>query len=643
MWKINPLIEDLNEEQQKAVDSDGVSLVFAGAGSGKTRTLIYKLAQVLFNGFSADKVLALTFTNKAAQEMKERTLQIIRKLFQKNINTEYKIPFKETFVGTFHSFGARFLRQEVSKTLTIYDEEDSNKLIKEILSKTDEDLDINYVKEMISFAKNRLINNDEFLNSENPNERKIAEIWQIYDNKLKERNAFDFDDLILHPLKMLLENENLKEKYQYQYLLVDEFQDTNLPQYLLVKILIEKHKNLFIVGDDYQSIYGFRGTNYRNILEIHKDFPGVKTFILGRNYRSTKKIVASANQLILNNKQQKHKKLWTNNKNGENLNVYETYNEDEEAEIVSDIISGLLQSHMPSEIAILYRVNFLSRALEEKFLLKKIPYKIFGGVHFYQRKEIKDILAYLKILNNPKDIVSLKRIINTPPRQIGAKTQEKIFNLDVNAIEKLLQTCAETDIESRKYEYKEFKKFIKIYSELSKLKNESPPITEFLKNLIDITGYLEYIKEDFERIHNISELINVSSRFNDMTFEQAFEEFLNLASLWQQNDEINKEDKIKLMTIHLAKGLEFKNVFIVGVEEGIFPHYKSMNDDLFSDSGNLEEERRLAYVAITRAKENVYISYTKRRRQWGKFTDTLPSRFISELPADYVNFYGLEI
>jgi DNA helicase-2/ATP-dependent DNA helicase PcrA len=670
-------LRGLNEEQQKAIEPDGISLVFAGAGSGKTRTLIYKLANVLLSGFKPYKIIALTFTNKAAQEMKERALRLIREIT--SVKSELSIA-SNLFVGTFHSWGAKFLRQETSPTLTIYDEEDAKKLLKEILRNLNEDLEPDYIKETISFAKNRLIDISEFIESSQNFERKIAEIWKIYDRKLRELNGFDFDDLILCPLQMLSKNQRLKEKYQYQYVLVDEFQDTNLPQYLLVKLLTEKHKNLFCCGDDYQAIYGWRGSNYKNILQLENDFNQINAFILGRNYRSTKKIIASANHLILNNKFQKHKKLWTKNKTGENLNIYEAYNEDEEAEIITGLINDFIatdnsqkiklnaeipsasgrgnfgvkhfkknNSHMDApqfaagsftDIAVLYRVNFLSRSIEEKLLTKKIPYKIYGGVHFYQRKEIKDIIAYLRILDNPRDLISLKRIINLPTRGIGSQTQAKFFNLGAEKIAQIL---------SNQESIKEIDAFIKIYFYLKQLMDENPPFSEFLKHLIETTKYLEYLREAYnspkfnqsetDRILNISELINVASKFDVFDFKEALREFLNLSSLWQAYDEVNQGDKIKLMTIHLAKGLEFKNVFIIGMEEGIFPHHKSITSDLFANNNDLEEERRLAYVAITRAKEKVFISYTQRRKYWGRFVNAKPSRFINELPAAYVNFY----
>lgn len=624
-----PLIQ-LDQAQRQAVASDGVTLVFAGAGSGKTRTLVFKLGDVLLKGFTSEKILALTFTNKAAQEMKERTLQMLRQpQFGLRLPaSRLRHLASKLFVGTFHSWGAKFLRQEVSVNLTIYDEEDSLAVIKQILKEIDLDLEPKFIQDTISYAKNRLVKIEEFDASDHHLERAIAQVWKLYDQRLRANNAFDFDDLMLCPLKLLQTNPQLQNRYQYQYVLVDEFQDTNLPQYLLVKLLVEKHRNLFVVGDDYQSIYSWRAADYRHILKLQQDFSEVTTFILGHNYRSTKKIVESANQLILNNKFQKHKELWTNNDQGSDIIVYEAYNEDEEAGLVADLISDLLTRSRPAEIAVLYRLNFLSRALEEKLLLKQIPYKIYGGVHFYQRKEIKDVIAYARILANPRDLISFKRIINVPARGIGPKAQEKIFSLAAPVIEKGL----------REKQWPEINSFLKVYDQLQKLYNENLPLSEFFKSLIDITGYLTYIREDLERVQNVSELVNVASNFDDRHFEAAFQAFLDLTSLWQAQDEFEQQEKVQLMSIHLAKGLEFKTVFIVGMEETIFPHHKSVVEN---DEG-LEEERRLAYVALTRAKEQIYITHTKRRRYWGRFIDAAPSRFLKELPQEYLNIFKLD-
>ncbi len=622
----------LNEAQRRAIEPDGVSLVFAGAGSGKTRTLTHKLAKVLLDGHPAREVVALTFTNKAAAEMRERVRHLLQQAGMK-LPTAKLIDRDGLFVGTFHAWGARFLRREIKPDLLIYDEEDALAVIKDILKRTDWGIDPRFVRHSISFAKNRLLSREAFASSEQQLEQQVAELWRLYEEALHEQHAFDFDDLIVKPLELLERDAGLRQRYQYRYLLIDEFQDTNLPQYRLISLLVQQHGNLFVVGDDYQAIYGFRGTNYKHILELEQDFPTLKTFILAQNYRSTNKILGAANQLIRHNQLQKHKDLWTENSAGEDIALYECSDGDAEAILVTSMIADLIRGGCPAaEIAVLYRINSLSRALEEQLIVKRIPYRIYGGLHFYQRREVKDILAYLRVIANPRDLISLKRIINVPTRGIGPKAQETILTQPAEAIGAWLMGTAPTE-----GVFTGGKRFHERYTYLQKYLTEQPTLSEFVKEVVSATSYLETIRDDFERVQNVSELVNVASSFDELPLVDALREFLDLATLWQAHDEDKEGDRIKLMSIHLSKGLEFRHVFIIGMEEELFPHHKSV----LEGEGGLEEERRMAYVALTRARERLYLSYARRRRSWGRYHDTVPSRFLRELPLDHIEFLSL--
>ena len=629
-------LNNLNEKQQQAIKEQGITLVFAGAGSGKTRTLTYKLVDILKSGISPHKVLALTFTNKAANEMKERAFSLLENAHLPA--DKVGISSSSVFVGTFHSWGVKFLSTE-KKTLeipqvSIYDTSDSEQLIKDILQTMNLDMEPKTIAHIISEAKNKMVPFQQFLDSSNDFENTIAKVWGYYEKELQKRNAFDFDNLILKPIEYLKKYLALQEKYQYEYVLVDEFQDTNMPQYKLIKLLTNTHKKLFVVGDDYQAIYGFRGTNYKNILQFEEDFPSARTHILDQNYRSTKKILKSANHLIRHNVFQKHKELWTHNKDGEDITLCSFENPEEESEYIAGKIESLVQQGIKAEgIAILYRTNSLSRLLEERLMMHGIQYQMFGGVHFYQRKEIKDILAYVRLMVNQKDISSFKRIINTPARGIGPKNQEKILS---QTDEEFLQWLSgEKEIKENGKTYLPTGKFVTTYQKLIQTMSIDIPLSEFFKFILDEIKYIEYLKglENYEeRIANIAELINIASSYDNMGLQAALEEFLQQALLWQSHDSESLKKSVKMMTIHLAKGLEFKVVFVVGIEEGILPHAKSVSHD------ELEEERRMMYVAMTRAKDKLYLSYARRRRIWGRFSDTLPSRFLREIPEEGTDF-----
>lgn len=651
------LFSDLNDNQRHAVMiPGGPVLVLAGAGSGKTRTLTYRLAHLLLQGVPAERIVALTFTNKAAGEMKDRVEQLAKKFSVKDQRSKIgSLPF----VGTFHSFGVKLLRElgpqlGFSPRFLIYDEDDVMRLIKEIMKEQDVSLNPEFVCELISMGKTNLQSPEDFSDSHSPVEQQVAEIWAVYDKRLRKAEAFDFDDLLVQPLKIFERHPAilLRLQQRYQHMLVDEYQDTNTPQYLLVKQLAGRHRNLFVVGDDYQSIYSFRQADYRNILNFEHDWPDASVVYLEENYRSTKTILQAANQLIRANKFQKHKTLWTTNEEGEFIEVNETLDETAEATLVAEKIFELQDHYALSDIAVLYRANFQSRALEEFFLIKRIPYKIFGGTHFYQRKEIKDIMAYAKVLHNPNDLVSLKRIINVPPRGIGMAAQERLFHVGEEAI---WQKIAFSQESKSKYQNEKGKfkreennldsatlKFFDLIRELKKELFSASRLSAFLRLLVEKIKYDQYLKPETEeglsRLENVYELISVAQKFDVIALrslnkekspiEKALEEFLTQAALFEHTDNLHNEATIKLMTLHLAKGLEFPVVFIVGLEEKLLPHWKN------NQGMELEEERRLMYVGLTRAKKKVFLSFARNRRLWGSLQAMKPSRFLQELPEE---------
>ncbi len=622
----------LNEKQKQAVQHlDGPLLILAGAGSGKTKTLTYRIAYLIEKGIPEKNILAVTFTNKAANEMKRR----IRKLLNKK--------GLSLFCGTFHSFGAKVLRENNDrikeiffrdKNFVIFDETDRLSLIKKILKEMElpiEQFPPSLIISQINFAKAHLKNPDNFAQeAQNFLEQKIAKIFEKYEEKLKEYNAFDFDDLILKVVLLFKKKKDVLEKYQekFKYILIDEYQDTNFVQYQLVKLLAGKYKNICVVGDDQQAIYGFRFADFKNILNFEKDFPKTKVVLLEENYRSTGNILEAANVLIKKNLFQKPKKLWTKKESGSPIFVIETRDEKEEAMIVAGKIKELIDKKIsPKEIAVFYRTNIQSRPIEESFVQVGIPYQIIGGFKFYERKEIKDILAYLKVAVNPFDIVSLERIINVPPRKLGKKSLEKLLP-----------------------------QFASIYKDKTKRKELSDPMKEFLilldkiveeakkQNLIKLinfivkkTGYEDYLRKQKDgeiRLENLAEIMSAALPFDKLQPPNGLFEFLESISLLQEADSLNeKNDLVKLMTLHGAKGLEFDYVFIVGVEEGILPYWKSKNK-----MEDIEEERRLMYVGITRAKKEVYLIYTQKRLIFGDMTFSKPSSFLDELPKELIFF-----
>lgn len=613
-------IEKLNNEQKKAATfKDGPCLVIAGAGSGKTKVLTTRIANLIENGVKPYNILAITFTNKAAGEMRERV---------NNITNAH-----DAFIGTFHSFGLKIIRENsalfnLTSAFTLIDTEDQTSIIKKIMKDiniTDKMISPAFIKSKISFIKNNMLSDSEianFLISEN--EKIAVKIYYEYEKILKRNNTLDFDDLLKKPVELFNSNKEVLEKYQdkFKYILIDEYQDTNEVQYKLVKLLSKKYLNLFVVGDPSQSIYAFRGANYQNILNFEKDFKGCTVIKLPQNYRSTQTILDAANEVISHNKQRKDLDLFSDLGQGVKIKYIRTFNDSMENKRVVDEIQKLYEEgYSRKDMAIFYRTNAQSRSIEDALVKANIPYKVFGSFYFYKRKEIKDLLAYLKLIANPSDDVSLERVINEPKRKIGDKTienlREKARSLNISMFEA---------IDSGKE--LEFKNLILNLIEISK--------DTSITGLIDKTLELSKMKETYEndkslesdiRLENLMEFRSVSETYEKETGNVNLSDFLMEVSLVSDAAEYSADtDAVTLMTVHSAKGLEFKVVFIIGLEENIMPISKALYDD-----EELEEERRLMYVAITRAKEKLYLLNAGRRMLYGNMQMNPPSRFISEI------------
>ena len=621
-------LSTLNDKQKEAVEwPDGPILVLAGAGSGKTRVLTTKLAYLVnVKGVNPYNILAITFTNKAAKEMKERAYKMLG-------SDAYKMQ-----ISTFHSLGLLLIRENYEKlgfekNFTILDGDDSLTIIKKILK--DMNLDPKFynpraIRNKISSAKNELMDSNyysRFANSEY--EEIVLEVFRKYEQKVLKNNSMDFDDLLLLPIKLFKDYPDVLEKYQdrFMYILVDEYQDTNEAQYILIKMLSKKYQNICVVGDLDQSIYGFRGANFRNILNFEKDYPKAKVIPLEENYRSTGNILNVANDIIKHNKQRKEKNLWTKNDNGPKIRYHRAYDEKDEASYVMEEIRKLIINGEPkSSIAVLYRTNAQSRNMEEVLLRENIPYKVVGSFYFYNRKEIKDLISYLKLIYNTNDDVSLMRVINVPKRQIGPKTIE---NLASKALDKGVSLYEAIDGGKEL----EFKKLIE------KLKKESENIslTELVEMILVESGMrreLESSKtlEAEVRLENLEEFKSITKNFEENNGVISLEEFLLEISLVSDIEEHkNNNDVVTLMTVHSAKGLEFDHVFIIGLEEGLFPHSNCLDS-----SDEIEEERRLCYVAVTRAKKTLTLVNAERRMLYGNTNCNPPSRFISEISDEYL-------
>ena len=641
-------LENLNNSQlESTLQMNGPMIVIAGAGSGKTRVLTYKIAYLITQGVDPFNILSLTFTNKAAKEMKERITKIVGD------------EAKNLWMGTFHSVFAKILRIEAHKigytvNFTIYDSDDSHKLVNRIIKELNLDKDIykhKLVFSRISSMKNNFISdidykkNEELIFSDKiSNQPKFHMIYTEYVNRCFKAGAMDFDDLLLKTNELLSNYPETLSKYQniFKYILVDEYQDTNHSQYLIVKALSDKFQNICVVGDDAQSIYSFRGANISNILNFQNDFQDSKIFRLEQNYRSTKNIVNAANSLIKNNQNRLEKNIWTDNESGEKISVNRLLTDGEEGRFVaSSIFEAKMQHQLKNnDFAILYRTNAQSRSFEDALRKKNIPYRVFGGLSFYQRKEIKDVLAYLKLIINSNDEEALKRIINFPPRGLGQTTVNKISiesnKLNISDYKFIKDYSKDSEVFNKSTKNKLYEFMVLIES--LKIKDEVTNVFEMTKEVLKKSGLYKYFKDDesidgINRIQNIEELLNGIKDFvdNDVSEEKTVSSFLqSVALITDQDNDEQDLNKVQLMTVHLAKGLEFPYVYIVGMEENLFPSAMNLNS-----RNELEEERRLFYVALTRAEKKVFLTYVLSRYRWGKLIDSEKSRFIDEIDSQY--------
>ena len=627
-------VSSLNESQREAVlYKNNPLLVLAGAGSGKTKTLTYRVAHLLEQGIKPEQLLVLTFTNKAADEMKERISSLL---------VSQPESAKKIAMGTFHSICAQFLRRAASlvnrtPSFSIYDRDDQLRLLKLIIKNLDISTDVlspYTALNAIQGAKNNLLDEEGYARqAQSDFDRLLSHIYQQYQMRLQEANALDFDDLITQFIFLLETRKDALEKYRTRFLhiLVDEYQDTNAAQYRLIRLLAQKQGNLFLVADDWQSIYSFRNADISNVLNFRHDWPDAKIILLEENYRSTKNILLAAQGLIEHNEWQMKKQLWTKNPTGSAVTIKECLTETHEAEfIVKTIKDSLLKKGLlPSDIAIFFRTNLQSLPLEEMLIKKGLPYQTHGLTRFYDRKEIKDALAYLRILENPFDSVSLSRIINTPARGIGPKAVKNI--LAYKSVFETYEISAELKDRLGKAGLRALEEFLLLYK---RLKNglAAHSLGEFLQFLIKQTGYDAFIIKDQaseERQANLEELTHIAGRFSGKANER-LAQFLEQTALFDE-EQGSKGKGLHIMTVHAAKGLEFPIVFITGLEYGVFPHYKSI-----ASQRALEEERRLCYVAMTRAKERLFLTYARERRLYGRVQANPPSNFLDEIPQEFV-------
>ena len=625
-------IDSLNENQKKAVlKTEGPLLILAGAGSGKTRVLTTRIAYLIEEKeVDPYHILAITFTNKAAKEMKTRLMNLVGEIAS------------SVQVSTFHSFGLKILRENYAylgyeKNFCILDSDDSLSIIKRILKRLNLDpkeYHPNAIKSKISGCKNEMVSPIMYEHHASTEfEKVVLMVYAEYEKTLKENNSVDFDDLLILPIKLFQENKDILEKYQqrFQYILIDEYQDTNQAQYILTKMLSAKFRNICVVGDESQSIYSFRGANYRNILNFEKDYKEATTIKLEQNYRSTSNILDAANQVIKHNRERKEKNLWSTKGTGDKITYYRAESETDEASYVANHVKSLLENGTNAEeIVILYRTNAQSRTVEEELMKQSIPYRIVGGMTFYNRKEIKDLLAYLRLIFNSKDDVSLERIINVPKRGIGLRTLERL-------------TEKKNEENTSLYEAIDSGKELEFKNLIEKLKKETEKstLTELIDLVLETTGMKKELEsektlEAENRLENLEEFKTVTKSFEDEYGLVSLEDFLYQISLVSDRDDYqDPRNKVSLMTVHSVKGLEFDYVFVIGLEEGIFPHVNSL-----MEAGGIEEERRLAYVAITRAKEKLYLLNARRRVLFGRDQVNPPSRFIKEIEENLIATEG---
>ena len=621
-------LEELNERQREAVlYNDGPLLIIAGAGAGKTKTLTTKIAYLIEKkNVAPENILAITFTNKAAKEMKDRLFKTIGQTA------------KYLEVSTFHSFGLKLLRENYDalgydKNFVIMDSDDSLTVVKKIIKDIGYDPKIynpRAIRNKISSCKNEMTTPEAYERyAASDFEKVVQEVYAKYEKKLQRNNSVDFDDLLLLPIELFKNNPDILNKYQnlYQYILIDEYQDTNEAQYILTKMLSAKNRKITCVGDDSQSIYSFRGANYKNILNFEKDYKDAKTILLEQNYRSTSNILDAANQVIKNNKMRKDKNLWTSRGIGEKIKYYRAYNERDEAQYVIRKIKELTNRNVEyKDIAVLYRTNAQSRVLEEEMLKENLPYRVIGSFYFYSRKEIKDLIAYLRLIHNSKDNVSLLRVINTPKRGIGLKTIENL-TIQADAMGVSIYEAISSGKEL------EFKNLIEKLKEMSK----DLTLTELIDKVLDASGMKKELEDEKTleaevRLENLEEFKSITKTFEEREGLISLEDFLLEISLISDVEEYKDDpNRISLMTVHSVKGLEFDHVFVVGMEEGIFPHINSL-----MDNSELEEERRLCYVAITRAKDDLHLVNARRRTLFGKEQINPVSRFLGEINKDLI-------
>ena len=630
------ILDDLNHSQMEAVSHpEGPVLSLAGAGSGKTRIITYRIAYLIKEkGVSPSNILAVTFTNKAANEMKERVHHLVARDAQ------------GLWIGTFHSVCLRILKKEIDKLegfrrdFIVYDEVDQIKLIRQCMNEigySERIFDPRSVRSQIDSAKNKGLGPGDF--GANIYDEKISRVYHKYEKELRRLNALDFGDLLHFTVVLFERVSDVLEKYQnqFEHILVDEYQDTNCLQYKIVKSLSGKHRNIFVVGDDNQSIYGWRGADITNILNFENDFPDAKVVKLEQNYRSTKNILRTANAIILRNRYRSDKRLWTENPDGELVVYYEARDERDEAKYLASQIerekSNFRRSY--ADFAVFYRTNNQSRLIEDELVHRGIPYTIVGGVGFYERAEIKDIMAYLRVIANPLDEISIRRIINMPPRGIGKST--------VDALEKISQerdiplfdaiwVALKGDVLPKKASGS-VEKFHNLITELIKL-SKKLSIRQLLEKVLENTNFIEMLENEEERRDNVGEMLNLAAEFEKEEDDAGIHDFLDWLTLSSDVDRFNeKAEQVTIMTLHCAKGLEFPIVFIVGMEENLFPHIKSLGNGKL-----IEEERRLCYVGITRAKEKIYITSTSKRRFFGVEQRSIPSRFITEIPKSLLHW-----
>lgn len=649
------LMQGMNEPQQRAVAClQGPLLIVAGAGSGKTRVLTFRIANLLEHGVPPYRILAITFTNKAAREMRERVDALIGDAAQ------------DVWLSTFHSFCARFLRMELehygryAKNFVIYDAADSKGLIRECLKELNIDekhTAPGAVQAHISDAKNRLLDVAAFTaQATDFFAEQVAKIYALYQSKLQENNALDFDDLLMLTVELLTKNEELRAKYQkkFQYILVDEYQDTNGAQYAITKLLAAEHRNICVVGDADQSIYGWRGADMRNIMNFEKDYPEATVILLEQNYRSTKNILAAANAVIENNLTRKKKELWTDNPTGDRITIYEGATEKNEASyIVREVERLHTMFHVKyGDIAVLYRTNAQSRNIEEAFYATGVPYAMVGSVRFYDRREIKDIIAYLRVIYNPRDTLSLLRIINVPRRGLGPTSIARMMETAEEYRISLFEVITDAQLLSMipklsakvKLALEEFAAMV--FTFMGQLGTR--PIHEIVEDVIETSGYAAALEEEKkednrDRLENLREFISVAKNFDDGAAEgeNGLADFLAQIALISDVDQTEQSDgTVTLMTFHAAKGLEFPAVFMAGMEEGLFPHSRTLLDDT-----EIEEERRTCYVGITRAERRLYLTYARQRTIYGRTEMSRPSRFLAEIPEELVehkeaDFFG---